>query len=276
MEEVKPRIIRDLVENSKAAIRWYYDNNNALRMRYVDIVNLFHSYTNDPFFNNLDYAGERILLTIREIRKMSDGKLSEADFFNIAKLYADKEGNTSWLYGGEYNVNGNYQGRPYNYDDYRIPCLDFVFYTTDVYKWESRVDKYGNQKVNRKPFDYNKTYEESKYERELIRKDLEMEYEGLWVIGSEYMVNYGRSKNITRPKVQGKMTASCLKKYIIVQPALRYGFSKSLVEIARPNVDSIQVAVLRKRHFMAEAMPPGLAIDWDSLVEISTAMKLNH
>jgi hypothetical protein len=53
------------------------------------------------------------------------------------------------------------------------------------------------------------------------------------------------------------------------------GHSRSIIEQIRPQLDMIQLAELRKRHLIAEAIPPGIAIDIDSLNEVSIAMKMD-
>lgn len=269
-DEIKIRLLRDLFENNKASIRAYYDENFNIRYRYVDIANLIHSYTSDPYYNDVEYIGEVVGLTIREIRKRSNGKLSEEALFNIAKMYAGKNGNPVWKYGDIYNTGYAYGSYSYNYDDYRIECLDFVFYTTDVYKYEKRETKHGGYIFGKQPYDRNPTSEKRK--ENMTVKQIEMEYEGLWVCNSDYMVQYGRSKNITRESKKGKLSPRCLKKWVIIEPNLRNGTSMSYIQQIRPNLDMIQLATLRKRHLLAEAIPPGLQINWDALVD--AAMKL--
>lgn len=266
--EIKTRVLHDLVENNLASVRLYYDENFNIRQRYVDIANLIRSYTNDPFHNDVEYVGEMVMLTIREVRKRSKGTLTEQQLFDIAKMYSNQYMNPRWDvgWGTTYNNNGLY-----NYDDFRIPCLDFVFYTTDVYKYEKKQNKYGGFYFNKKAYSYN-TPQESKYNREMVAKQLEMEYEGLWVVGSEYIVQYGRSKNITRESKSGKLSPKVLKKFLIVEPAMINGVSQSCIEQIRPNLDMIQLSTLRKRHLLAVAMPPGIEIDWDALLEAGAGL----
>lgn len=273
--EVKPRIIRDLVENNKAAIRLYYDENMNIRARYVDIERFYHSYTDDPYYNDTEFFGESVYLTIRDIRRRAEGRLSEEDLFEIAKLSAGKAGNPAWRYGNWNSYYSAYSVFQYAYDDYRVECLDYTWYSTDVYNWEKKKDKYGNDHFNSKAYGYEPP-QQSKYEREKITKSVENEYEGLWVVGTRYMVSYGRSKNITRPAKNGRLSPKVLRKFILVEPGMRRGTSLSIIEQIRPNLDMIQLTTLRKRHFLAEAIPPGLQIDWDSLTEVSMAMKTDQ
>lgn len=260
---MRPRHCHDLVENSKAGIRWYWDENNNIRARYVDIYNYIASYTDDPTYSDTEYDGEIIFLTIRDLRKLSKGTLTEDELFKIAKMSANKDGNPQWRYGDNY-MTANTNPMYYSYDDFRVQILDFCFYTTDIYKYEEKTRADGRFYFNKKDSSYVKP-EKSKYDINVIDKQIEQCYTGLWIVGTEYIAGYGRDKNITRPKKDGKMSPKLLKKYIIIEPNRRNGTSKSLVELIKPNIDNIQLHNLKMRQFVAEAVPPGLAIDWNSL-----------
>lgn len=265
-KEIKARILRDLVENNIGALRLYYDETDSIRMRYWDIEYLIKSYSSDPYYKDLEYAGCIVELTIRDIRRLSNGKLSEEDLFKIAKMYAGRANNSTWRCGDVYMS----YTQQYLYDDYRIPCLDFVYYTTDVYKYEKKVTRSGKEMFKKTSYEAQQSDNPN---RELVQKQIEMEYEGLWVLDTNYMVNYGRSRNISRPQHKNRMSPQCLKKVVIIEPTLYNGRSISLIEQCIPNFDAIQISVLKKRHIMAEAIPPGLAIDWDGLNEVAIAMK---
>lgn len=262
-KQIEKRLAHDIVENNKMAIRWYYDENDNIRCRYVDIENLLHSYTSDPFYNDVEYVGEVVMLTLRDIRKRNQS-LTEEQLFDIAKMASGKYGNPQWRFGDFYNR--DYSGT-YQYDDYRIQCLDFVYYTIDELTYEKK-SKSDRLYFNKKDYGY-KGAKFSKYDVEVTRKQIEMEYEGLWVVGTKYLVKYGRSKNITRVSQKGKMSPKCLRKYLIVEPQMIGGTSTSLVERVIPNVDHIQMATLKMRHFLAESVPPGLQIDTTALVNLS-------
>lgn len=260
---MRPRHCHDLVENNKAAIRWYWDENNNIRARYVDIYNYISSYTDDPMYSDTEYDAEVVFLTIRDLRKLSKGSLTEDELFKIARLSANKDGNPQWRYGDNY-ITANTNPMYYSYDDYRVQVLDFCFYTTDIYKYEEKVRADGRVYFNKKDTSYTKP-EKSKYSINIIDKQIEQCYTGMWIVGTEYIAAYGRDKNITRPKKDGKMSPKLLKKYIVIEPNRRNGTSKSLVELIKPNIDNIQLHNLKMRQFVAEAVPPGLAIDWNSL-----------
>jgi hypothetical protein len=87
------------------------------------------------------------------------------------------------------------------------------------------------------------------------------------------MIGYGRSKNILRPKPMNgdEISAKLIKRYVIFEPNLRNGTSKSIVDLMKPNLDTMQLLILRKRHLIAEMTPTGVAID---VAGITDAMSL--
>lgn len=267
-ERLKPRIIHDLVENNIGALRLYWDENKNIRLRYVDIAGLVTSYSGDPYYNDTEYEGELMKITIRELRNLSNGKLTDKELFKIAEMFAGKLGNKTWDFTYGYDAY-DWGNTAMSFDDYRIEVLDFVYYTTDINTYGQTIRDNGRVYFEKRGINYTKP-EKSRHKEEVIQKKVEQSYCGLWVVGTDYMALYGREKNITRPKKEGRPSPKILHKFLIVEPNKRYGSSNSFIDIIRPNIDEIQIFVLKIRHFVAESVPPGMAIDWHSLNSIHT------
>lgn len=274
---VKNRIIRDIVENNKGAGRLYFDSYGCPRIRYVDIENLMHTYSDDPYFKDIDYAGEICFFTVRQLREMTDGGMDETKMFELAKLNAGRYGNPQWAYGNYYIATQEMNNIRYAYDDFRVMCLDFTFYSINRKKTETRNDKYGNSRTKKVSSDYQPSeYSKKTYGAEVTEKTEECEYEGIWALGMNWMVKYGKAENIMYEYKAGKKTGKCLRKYIICQPGLRYGVSQSIVDRMKGDLDDIQLANLQMRHFVAEAAPPGVAIDTSTLIGAMKMIKTTN
>lgn len=275
-EKISKRVIRDLVENNKGCVRLFFDKNNKISISYVDApVNYYASTTDEPDHGDVEYQSEKVLMSIGDLRKRDvNNEVSEAQWFEIAKNNSSKYGNASWRFGNSYNTYSEYNGNTYSYSDYRIEVLDFIFYTTDGRTYAEQDDKYGNRHLSRKPHGYKKP-ERSKKNVEVVNKEIQMSYEGIWVPGSEILLGYGRSKNIMRPKNKdGKsISPELIKRYVYFEPNLRRGSSTSFVQTIKPNIDTIQLLVLRKRHIIAEMNPTGVAIDVSGLSDVMSALK---
>jgi len=270
---IRKRIIRDLVENNKGVVRPYWDQNNNIRIRYVDIANFVSSYTEDPAYRDTEYEAELDYITIRNLRKRAKGHLSEEDLFDIAKQNEGNNDNGRWLYGNSYNSSGSYGRLEYAYDDFRIQVLDFVFYTTDVIKWETKENKHGGFYFSRKDYGYQSP-ERSKYDRELVVKEIEASYGGLWVVGTKHVVDYKRSRNMLRSSSNPqKITPELIHSYVIIEPNTRAGTSSSLMDKMKPSLDAMHLYVLKMRHIVAESAPPGVAMDVSALNNLQLGTK---
>lgn len=275
-KKLKKRVIRDFVENNFGGVRPYFDRNNEIKLRYVDApLGYGSSATDEPDFEDVDYEYERLLMSIRDLKKRDvKGEVTDKQWFKIAKDYAGKNGNAGWRFGDSYSDTNNYDGLKYSFSDYRVPVVDFVFYTVDKLTWADSQDKFGGRHMTRKPNDYKKPERTTK-DIELIQKEIEMSYEGIWVINSDILVGYERSKNILRPQEgNGKsISPKLLKRYIVFQPNMRGGTSKSFVGTIIPNLKTIQLLVLRKRHIIAEMTPVGASYDVSGLQDVISALK---
>lgn len=136
-EEVRRKILKDLVSIKRAATLRYYDENYNIKYEYVDPADLITPYSKFEDFKNIPYVGVLKQYTINEIAEMNPG-FTEDQLFDIAKTSAGKYNNPSWnfsnSYEGYYNTLGN--TRPYN--NFNCQVLEFWFLTLNK---EVRVKK---------------------------------------------------------------------------------------------------------------------------------------
>jgi hypothetical protein len=222
-QKLKNRVIRDIVENSKAGVKLHFDRNNKIGISYMDApMNYYSSYTDEADHDDTEYQAERVKMSIRQLKKRDvHGKVPESTWFKIAKSNENKNGNPTWRFGSSYDMSQSLGDMEYAYDDYRVEVLDFIFYTEDRYVWAEKDDRFGRRQVKRQPYGF-KAPDRSKKNYDVTEKDIEMSYEGIWVVDSDVMVGYGRSKNIIRPYKQGKgkISSKILRRYVIFEPNL--------------------------------------------------------
>lgn len=267
---IEKRIQRDMVENKKGAARIYFDETNHIRMEYIDLEYLTHSYTEDPSHMDCEYYGFLKRMTIRELRKISNGELSDEDLFEIARDASG--GGSKWKWGLQFNDSRMYGNEEYQFDDFSVEVLDFTYYTTDRISYQYKENKYGGHFFDKKGYNWQPPTGENAKKKGLF-KEVEMEYTGLYIPATKHLVKYGPSKSIVRERDNGKPRPECVRRFIIFEPNLRYGGNTSLVERITPNEDEIQNIVRKMRQFVAEAVPPGVAIDIDALVRVSETVK---
>ena len=269
-EAIQTRVIRDLIENKKGGVRIYYDANNSIKIRYVDIQYLVHTKTSDPRFGDVTYYGEIIFMTIQDIRRMNPN-MPEEELFFIAKTCAGKYGNRKWVGENNYiDTNTAYN----DYDDYRVQVLDFYVKSIDFKNFEKKESQYGNFFINEKDLNY-KVPKNSKKRRELYKKEHESSYEGLWVVGTDSLITYGRTKNMVSPVEDGEYLPILLPQYVMVAPSNRIGATRSLVSRMIPHSDKMMLAQLNAQNLLANAAPSGMSIDVSAMHDIQIGNKKN-
>lgn len=269
-QEIKKKLLRDLAVIKKSAVKFYFDENNRIRMRYSDFANVIVPYSTKDDLSDLRFAGEVIKIPIHDLRRMAKGELSDDDLFYIAKAYAgEKYGNRQWDYGESFHK--YYSNNTYNYgefDDFLITLLDFNFISLNTEVYEQKKHVYEGYFFNRRSHDYNLPEDADTEKRSLTKKPLEFTYKGHWVVGTKFMFDYGLAEDIMRDKKHGKVSPKAFLPFVFIAPDIYDMQNKSLVERMMPHADQIQLIHLKIQHLLAKLTPPGLAIDISALSDV--------
>ena len=265
-DEIKRRVVQDLVDTGYGIARTYFDPSHGIVMKYVDIENFISSQSFSPSFDDIKYAGEIRYITLSEIRKLSEGddSVDEETIANLAKNYAGRFGNESILsYNSTYD---SFLGiNTYQYDEFLVPVLDFEFKTLDSDKYETRETKYGYDLTNKVDYDYVPP-KKSKYKRKISSLSKESVYGGTYVLSSSVIINYGMKSNLVRDKEDFTKTRLSYKVY---SPSSYQMHTKSIVERMIPNADNLQLAWLKLQQSIAKSKPEGLKVDISGLEDVS-------
>lgn len=264
---LKERIIRDLITLKMCATKEYFDENDDIRMRYVDPANLVVPYTVDPYFRDLEYTGEVHKMTFTQFVELTGGKLSKEEYEDVYKKVGGnvQQLNLSEEHGRYYINNSGLYG---NYKDYYLTVLDFEFASNNhnITKEKTYVTETDFLLKDR-----NQDYvppKDSKYKKEVISKSYRVYYEGSWVVGSDCIFNYGLQKNMSRPKSGNSYSAKPKSRYNIIAPNIFDTENKSIVEQMIPFDDQISLANLKLQQAMIKARPSGIAVDASALEEV--------
>tara|TARA_R110002012_G_scaffold316089_2_gene530654 strand:+ start:1597 stop:3879 length:2283 start_codon:yes stop_codon:yes gene_type:complete len=259
--EVRKRVIRDLITLNIGATKTGVDP-NGITMRYVNPSNLITSYSRNPDFKNITHAGEIIYMTIQDLKRIAGDEFTEEDYKNIAQSNVGKLGNPKKF---TYKSMTKGVGSVYEYDSYKIAILDGVFKAIDPVVYEKKTNSFGGSSYNKKNGSY-KVPKKSKNKRSADNVSVEMIYKGKYIIGSDYIFDYGHASNILRPK--SNLTKAILP-YSIYAPNLDDMDGKSLVERMIPFADQIQLAHLKIQQLMAKAKPKGSAIELGAIENVT-------
>tara|TARA_R100000231_G_scaffold98311_1_gene73421 strand:+ start:3693 stop:6155 length:2463 start_codon:yes stop_codon:yes gene_type:complete len=260
---IKKSVIRDLIVCGIGATKTSLDPNTGVKIKYVDPANLVTAYTNNEDYHDVQHAGEIYTITIGELKRIAGDQLSEEDYEKIAREYAGKNYNDQISPNYESYMN-EYQDE-HEYDKFRVTIMDAEFLSVNQIKYEKKQNAYGGFSVTKKKGNYKKP-KRSKFERELIENSVKVVYSGKYIVGTDYIINYGLAKNMMRSK--SNLTETKLS-YVIYAPGTHKMVNKSMVERMIPFADQIQLAHLKLQQVIAKARPKGAAFELGSLENVS-------
>ena len=262
-EETRKRVIRDLVVLGIGALKTSIDTQEGVKVRYVDPVNLVTSHSSKPDFTGIQHAGEVYNITISELKRMAGDQFSEEEYKKIAESYTGKNNNPSNVTQNSF-YDENLGSYSYDYDDFSVNILDAEFLSVDKIKYEKKENNFGGFSVNKKRGNY-KAPKQSKNERQQMELNVKVVYAGKYIVGTDYIFDYGLLKNMTRPLenlVNTKLS------YMIYQPNVYKMASKSITERMVPFADQIQLAHLKIQQLLAKARPKGAAFELGALENV--------
>ena len=162
----------------------------GVQVSYVDPANVVYSYTEDPYFTDCFYWGEIKTLPITELLKI-DPTLTREQMEEIA--------NSSQSWYDYYNVAQFYENSLFYRDTATLLYFNYKTTKKIVYK-KKKLDS-GGFKYIEKNDEFNppvEMMEENNFEK--VEKTIDVWYEGVMVMGTNYLLKWQLSKNMVRPK----------------------------------------------------------------------------
>mgnify|MGYP003642452317 FL=1 len=257
------RCVNDLATLGMSVVKRSNDPNEGIKTSYVDPCMFIHSYTEDPNFEDLMYAGHIKKISIQELKRISAGELTEEDFEKIAEKSKGRNGNDSSKYNKK-NYSDTLGGMAYGYDDYMVEVLDFEFISVDCIHFEEKENKHGNTGFYFKGYEY-KEPKNSVFERTPHKLEIATVYGGSYVLGCEHLFGYGKTKNV--PKNIHDISKAKLS-YSVTATNLRNMMPKSMVDSCVGFADMLQITHLKIQQSIAKAKPDGLIIDIEGLENV--------
>ena len=262
-DNIYRRAVLDLVRYGIGVVKRSNDPNYGIVEEYVDPDKFIHSYTEDPNFSDLIYAGHIKTISISELRRIAAGQLEEEDLEEIAKSTARKKGHDMTGFSRT-KYDEHLQRYRYGYDEYMVDILDFEFKAVDCMYFESKESKYGNMGFYFKGDNYKKP-ENSVFEREVSKMENEVVYGGMYIINSKKILNYSLKTNM--PKNIHDLSRVNLS-YFPVATNLIDMIPKSMVDSCIGFADQLQLTHLKIQQAIAKAKPDGLIIDIEGLENV--------
>ena len=257
------RCVNDLAVVGMAVVKRQNDPNYGITEDYVDPVNFVHSYTEDPNFGDVVYAGHIKRMPISELRRIAGDQISEEQMKEIAKKAQKKYGyDLSKMSESSYDE--HLKKYKFGYDEYMIDVMDFEFKSVDCMFFESKESRHGNTGFYFKGNSY-KEPTNSVYKREVTKMENETIYGGCYVVGCNHIFNYGLKTNI--PKNLHDLSRANLS-YSVVATNFLDMIPKSMVDSCIGFADQLQLTHLKIQQAIAKAKPDGIIIDIEGLENV--------
>jgi len=262
-ERVYRRCVEDLVSCGMAVTKRSNDPNYGINEEYVDLAFFVHSYTDDPTFSDIVYAGHIKRISIQELKRLCGDQLSEEEYQKIAKTVMNKYGNNASRFMENY-YDQRLSRYTYGYDEFTLEVLDFEFLSVDSMIYEKKKSRFGNIGFYYKGNTYE-TPKNSIYDREPVQMNNATVYGGMYIIGTEHILNYGQKNNV--PKNIHDITRAQMS-YSVVATNIRNMVPKSLVSSVIGFADQLQLSHLKIQQAIAKAKPDGIIIDVEGLENV--------
>ena len=262
-DNIYRRCVNDLVSLGMAVVKRSNDPNYGIKTDYIDPCTFIHSYTEDPGLNDLTYAGHIKRISIQELKRLAGDQFSEEQYAKMAQGSAGKYGNDSSKLSHQY-FDDYLKRNIYGYDEYMVDVLDFEFMSVDCMHFEDKENRYGNRLFFYEGFEYREKTG-SVFDREQRKMHIATVYGGSYVMGTDFMYDYGMKANMPRNIHD---ISKCRLSYSAVCTNIRRMIPKSMVDSCVGFADMLQITHLKIQQAIAKAKPDGLVIDIEGLENV--------
>ena len=241
----RARVNQDLVNIGIGITKTTFNPAEGIVVDYVDPAYCVWSYTEDPHFEDIYYVGEVKSITLPELKKEFPN-ISNEELERIQKY----PGNRRMIRGFE----------NYDYNTVQVLYFEYKTYTDQVFKIK-KTDS-GLEKAIEKTDAFNPPPNDN-FDR--VSRSIEVLYEGAKVIGTDIMLKWEMSENMTRPLAD---TTRVEMSYSMCAPRMYKGVIQSLISKCIGFADVIQLTHLKMQQVLARMVPDGVFLDVDGLAEV--------
>lgn len=256
-KEIQGKIIEDIASIGIGGLKHYTDLEKGIVVEYVDAADCVYSFPEHKNFRGVYYYGEVKRIHVNELKRISKTKE-----FTDDEIKAITKSANDWnsYHGYTSNTVTNREG---DLENSQVDVLFFNFKSTKTITYKKKYLKNGGFKMIKKDSDFAEAESNEKFE--VIKKVIDVWYEGCLVLGTEHIFNYKESENMVRP--DGKLNRT-LPNYIFYAPDLYQGRFTSLLDRIVPYIDQMQQIHIKTQQMIAKARPNGIYIDVAGLDEI--------
>ena len=247
------RLNYDLTVLGIAAVKTNFNASNGITVDYVDPAYLVYSYTEDPNFDDVYYVGEVKSVTIPELKKQFPN-ITDEELQRIQSMPGNRQYISGWG----------------NYDENTVQVMYFEYKTYMDQVFKIKIGNNGLEKAIEKTDAFNPPPSDN-FER--VSRSIEVLYTGAKIIGTQEMLEWKLSENMTRPFAD---TTKVEMNYAITAPRMYKGRIDSIVSKVTGFADMIQLTHLKLQQVMSRIVPDGVFLDMDGLAEVDLGNGTNY
>lgn len=258
-EHHRRTIYEDLFDYGVAGYKDWLGDDNKAKFRRVDPECVIVNFCKKGNFKDMIHAGEVLDVSLVDLALVTDKQgrrvFDEKQLQEFAGSLAGKWGNPSML--------GKGTGWYKPYDKFKCKVLDLEFYSYNEYTYSNRTNKDGNP-----VFRMEKSGRGQKENDRYTRKNMKVVYRVKWIIGTDYVYDWGLTEDMKRPQnLKKKSDVSLSYKFYA------YNFyemkAQGMMERLIPYLDDYQLTTLRIQNWKNRAVPSGWWIDLDALENVA-------
>lgn len=257
-EHWRRSVYEDLFDYGVSGYKDWLGDDNKAKFRRCNAESVIVSFCRHGNFSDKVHAGEVIDVSLVDLalvydengNKMFDDKTLQ----QFAGTIAGRWGNPAML--------GKGTGWFKPYDKFKCKVLDLEFYSYNEYVYRGANDENGNYDFRKAP------YERGKKSDKYTRKCVKVVYKVKWIVGTDYVYDFGLANDQKRPQNPKKKSDVKLSYHFYA-----YNFyemkAQGMMKRLIPYLDDYQLTMLKIQNFKNRAVPSGWWIDLDALENVA-------
>tara|TARA_B100000424_G_scaffold89284_1_gene66820 strand:+ start:1473 stop:3887 length:2415 start_codon:yes stop_codon:yes gene_type:complete len=255
---LKKRLDYDITVLGIGCLKNSFNTAEGIKLEYVDPADLVYSYTESPYFDDIYYVGEIRKVSIVELKKQFP-QLSNQDIEDIQNKGGSKISRKA--YSDSLDIDPNYV---------QVLYFEYKTFQNQVYKIKQTAT--GADKAIEKS-DFFDPPKDARSRFEKVNRSIECLYEGVKIVGHDFLLKWNKSENMTRPKSD---ITKVQMSYNIVAPRIYKGKPESLVGRMTTFADMIQITHLKLQQVLSRMVPDGVFLDADGIAEVDLGNGTNY
>lgn len=256
-KEFRKKCFEDWFDCGVAGFKEWLGEDNKPKYRNVNVEAVITSYCKWKDFRDMVHAGEVIDESLVDLAVLTnaDGSrvFDEKQLTELAGHVAGQWNNPRYLPSST----GLFKG----YDKFHVKVLDLEFFSWNDYAWEMSVDRFGNLKTSRAPYEKRKS-------KKNTSKRFKVVYKIKWIIGTDMAYDFGMAQD-RKTVVNSKKKAETTLSYKFYATSFYEMRAEAMMDRLRPLLDDYQRTIYKIQNLKNRIVPSGWWIDLDGLEEVA-------